>query len=62
MDKELAQLHDITRNMLIDVQQKLIAKQPVPGFSPSDLKKVRKALSNLDFDTESYGHYGKKCQ
>ncbi len=55
MDKELAQLHDITRNMLIDVQQKLLAKIPVPGFSPSDLKKVRKALSNLDFDTESYG-------
>tara|TARA_B100001559_G_scaffold319005_1_gene327310 strand:+ start:42 stop:1199 length:1158 start_codon:yes stop_codon:yes gene_type:complete len=55
MDKELAQLHDITRNMLIDVQQKLLAKQPVPGFAPSDLKKVRKALSNLDFDTESYG-------
>ena len=55
MDKELAQLHDITRNMLIDVQRNLLAKKPVPGFSPSDLKKVRKALSNLDFDTESYG-------
>ena len=55
MDKELAQLHDLTRNMLVEVQKKLIAKQVVPGFSPSDLKKVRKALSNLDFDTESYG-------
>tara|TARA_X000001382_G_scaffold119232_1_gene99881 strand:- start:45 stop:1358 length:1314 start_codon:yes stop_codon:yes gene_type:complete len=55
MDKELARLHDITRNMLIDVQRNLLAKKPVPGFSPSDLKKVRKALSNLDFDTESYG-------
>ena len=55
MDKELAQLHDLTRNMLVEVQSKLIAKQPIPGFSPSDLKKVRKALSNLDFDTESYG-------
>jgi hypothetical protein len=55
MDKEMAQLHDITRNMLIDVQKNLLAKKPVPGFSPSDLKKVRKALSNLDFDTESYG-------
>ena len=55
MDKELAQLHDITRNMLIDVQRNLLAKKPVPGFSPSDLKKVRKAVSNLDFDTESYG-------
>ena len=55
MDKELNKLHDITRNMLIDVQKNLLAKKPVPGFSPSDLKKVRKALSNLDFDTESYG-------
>ena len=55
MDKELAKLHDITRNMLIDVQRNLLAKKPVPGFSPSDLKKVRKAISNLDFDTESYG-------
>lgn len=55
MDKELNKLHDITRNMLIDVQRNLLAKKPVPGFSPSDLKKVRKALSNLDFDTESYG-------
>ena len=55
MDKELDKLHDITRNMLIDVQKNLLAKKPVPGFSPSDLKKVRKALSNLDFDTESYG-------
>ena len=55
MDKELVKLHDITRNMLIDVQRNLLAKKPVPGFSPSDLKKVRKAISNLDFDTESYG-------
>lgn len=55
MDKELNKLHDITRNMLIDVQRNLLAKKPVPGFSPSDLKKVRKAVSNLDFDTESYG-------
>jgi len=55
MDKELAQLHDITRNMLGSVQANLMAGKTVPGFSPSDLKKVRKALSNLDFDTESYG-------
>ncbi len=55
MDKELAQLHDLTRNMLVDVQRQLMAKQVVPGFSPSDLKKVRKALSSLDFDFQSYG-------
>lgn len=55
MDRELEELHDLARNMLIDVQRQLLAKQPVPGFSPSDLKRVRKALSNLDTDFQSYG-------
>ena len=55
MDKELNELHDLARNMLIDVQRQLQAKQPVPGFSQSDLKRVKKALSNLDMDYQAYG-------
>ena len=55
MDKELAELHDLARNMLIDAQTRLQAGDIPEGFSKSDLKRVKKALSNLDFNPEDYG-------
>ena len=55
MDKELAELHDLARNMLIDIQTRMQAGDIPEGFSKSDLKRVKKALSNLDFNPESYG-------
>jgi hypothetical protein len=54
MDKELAELHDLARNMLIDVQTRMMSGDIPEGFTKSDLKRVRKALSNIDFNPEDY--------
>ena len=54
MDKELAELHDLARDMLIDVQTRMMAGDIPEGFTKSDLKRVRKALSNIDFNPEDY--------
>jgi hypothetical protein len=56
MDKELAQLHDLAREMLLDIQAKYEAKTLPPGFGKSDKKRLDKAISNLDFNTEAYGN------
>jgi hypothetical protein len=55
MDKELAQLHDYARELLVGLEDDLIAERKATGREPSALKKVKKALSNLDFDPEAYG-------
>lgn len=55
MDKELAQLHDLAREMLLDIQAKYEAKTLPPGFGKSDKKRLDKAISNLDFNPEAYG-------
>lgn len=55
MDKELAQLHDKSRKILVDTQLQFKGNSLPEGFGRSDEKKVRKALSNLDWDTEAYG-------
>ena len=55
MDKELAQLHDLARQMLLEVQAAYEAKILPPGFGKSDKKRLDKAISNLDFNHEAYG-------
>jgi hypothetical protein len=54
MDKELAQLHDLARTMLLEVQAMYEAKILPPGFGKSDKKRLDKAISNLDFNPEAY--------
>jgi hypothetical protein len=54
MDKELAQLHDLARTMLLEVQAQYNAKVIPPGFGKSDKKRLDKAISNLDFNPEAY--------
>jgi hypothetical protein len=54
MDKELAQLHDLARTMLLEVQAQYNAGVIPPGFGKSDKKRLDKAISNLDFNPESY--------
>ena len=55
MDKELAQLHDLARTMLLEVQAQYEAGVIPPGFGKSDKKRLDKAISNLDFNPEAYG-------
>jgi len=55
MDKELAQLHDLAREMLLGIQAQYEAKILPPGFGKSDKKRLDKAISNLDFNPEAYG-------
>ena len=55
MDKELAQLHDLARTMLLEVQAQYEAGVIPPGFGRSDKKRLDKAISNLDFNPEAYG-------
>jgi hypothetical protein len=54
MDKELAQLHDLARTMLLEVQAQYNAGVIPPGFGKSDKKRLDKAISNLDFNPEAY--------
>lgn len=54
MDKELAQLHDYARELLVGLEDDLIAQRKATGREPSLLKKVRKAVSNLDLDPQAY--------
>ena len=54
MDKELAQLHDLARDMLLEVQAQYEAKNIPEGFGKSDKKRLDKAISNLDFNPEAY--------
>jgi hypothetical protein len=54
MDKELAQLHDLARTMLLGVQAQYNAGVIPPGFGKSDKKRLDKAISNLDFNPEAY--------
>jgi len=56
MDKELAQLHDLARTMLIEVQAQYEAGIIPPEFGRSDKKRLDKAISNLDFNPEAYGN------
>lgn len=55
MDKELAQLHDLARTMLLEVQALYEAGVIPPGFGRTDKKRLDKAISNLDFNPEAYG-------
>jgi hypothetical protein len=55
MDKELAQLHDLARQMLLEIQAAYEAKVLPPGFGKSDKKRLDKAISNLDFNPGAYG-------
>ena len=54
MDKELAQLHDYARELLVGLEDDLIVQRKATGREPSLLKKVRKAVSNLDLDPQAY--------
>ncbi len=45
MDKELAQLHDYARELLVGLEDDLIVQRKATGREPSLLKKVRKAVS-----------------
>jgi len=54
MDKELAQLHDLARDMLLDVQAQYEAGVIPESFGKSDKKRLDKAISNLDFNPEAY--------
>ena len=54
MDKELAQLHDLARDMLLEVQAQYEAGVIPEGFGKSDKKRLDKAISNLDFNPEAY--------
>jgi hypothetical protein len=54
MDKELAQLHDLARTMLLEVQAQYNAGVIPPGFGQTDKKRLDKAISNLDFNPEAY--------
>ena len=55
MDRDLEQLHDKARDILIQTQNQF-AKGEIPdGFGSSDRKRVKKALSNIDWDTVAYG-------
>ena len=56
MDKELAQLHDLARDMLLDIQAQYEAGVIPEGFGKSDKKRLDKAISNLDFNPEAYGN------
>ena len=55
MDKELSDLHDLARQMLIDIKRQFEAGITPPGFGKSDYRKIKKALSHIDFDPEGYG-------
>ena len=52
--KELDHLHDTARTMLLDYRNELEARAKL-GKIPSELKKVREQLQNLDLDFYSYG-------
>jgi len=52
--KELDKLHDTARMMLLDYRNELEARAKL-GKIPSELKKVREQLQNLDLDFYSYG-------
>jgi|TARA_Y100000033_G_scaffold42991_1_gene44399 hypothetical protein len=54
MDKELAQLHDYARELLVGLEDDLKIERKATGREPSLLKKVRKAVSNLDLDPQAY--------
>jgi len=56
MDKELAQLHDLARAMLLEVQAKYESGIIPPEFGRSDKKRLDKAISNLDFNPEAYAN------
>ena len=51
MDKELSQLHDLARAKLLELREYYKTSDP----KNSNLKRVRKALSNLDLAPELYG-------
>ena len=54
MEHDLEQLHDKARKVLIDTQLQFKGNSQPEGFGKSDEKRVRKAVSNLDWDTEAY--------
>ena len=52
---ELNKLHDIAHELLLNAEDELIKIQKATGKTPSELKRVRKALSNIDWNIQSYG-------
>mgnify|MGYP001226108788 CR=1 FL=1 len=52
--REIEQLHDIAREMLLDYREELTARWKA-GERNSDLKRVKEQLNNLDLDPWSYG-------
>ena len=52
---ELNKLHDIAHELLLNAEDELIKVQKATGKTPSELKRVRKALSNIDWNIQSYG-------
>ena len=52
---ELNKLHDIAHELLLNAEDELIKLQKATGKTSSELKRVRKALSNIDWNIQSYG-------
>ena len=52
---ELNKLHDIAHELLLNAEDELVKIAKATGKTPSELKRVRKALSNIDWNIQSYG-------
>jgi len=52
---ELEKLHDVAHELLLQAEDELVKVQKATGKTPSELKRVRKALSNIDWNIQSYG-------
>ena len=52
---ELNKLHDIAHDLLLTAEDELVKVQKATGKTPSELKRVRKALSNIDWNPQAYG-------
>ena len=53
--KEIGQLHDIAHDLLLNAEEELVRVSKATGKTPSELKRVRKALNNVDWNHQSYG-------
>lgn len=53
--KELGKLHDIAHELLLNAEEELVKVAKATGKTPSELKRVRKALNNVDWNHQSYG-------
>ena len=52
---ELEKLHDIAHELLLVAEDELKKVRKATGKSPSELKRVSKAISNIDWNHQSYG-------